>query len=91
MANGVSATLDKFRLIARIVALSRHDRWSRKALLEHQARRCGELRRLAVTRSPFYRRLHRGLESAPLARLPVVTKDALMESFDEVVTTPDIR
>jgi phenylacetate-CoA ligase len=91
MANSLSATLDKFRLIARIVALSRHDRWSRKALLERQARRCGQLRRLAVARSPFYRRLHRGLESAPLARLPVVTKEALMESFDEVVTTPDIR
>ena len=91
MANGLAATLDKFRLIGRMLALSRHDRWSRGTLLKHQARRLEDLRRFALARSPFYRRLHRGLESAPLAQLPVLTKDQLMHSFDEVVTTPRIR
>jgi putative adenylate-forming enzyme len=89
--SGFGATLDKLRLIARIVALSRHDRWPREVLLAHQARRFETLRRYALARSPFYRRFHRGLESAPLARLPVLTKDQLMRSFDEVVTTPRIR
>lgn len=91
MTNGLSATLDKFRFIGRVLALSRHDRWSRETLLEHQARRLGELRRFAVARSSFYRRLHRGLESAPLTQLPVVTKEQLTQSFDEVVTAPGIR
>jgi putative adenylate-forming enzyme len=91
MTKGLSATLDKFRLIGRMVALSRHDRWPRGALLKHQARRLEELRRFALAHSPFYRRLHRGLEFAPLAHLPVLTKDQLMQSFDEVVTTPRLR
>ena len=91
MARGLGTTLDKLRLIGRIVALSRHDRWSREALLAYRARRLEALRRFALARSPFYRRLHRGLESKPLSDLPVVGKDELMQSFDEVVTTPRIR
>jgi putative adenylate-forming enzyme len=91
MTKGLTAALDKFRLIGRMVALSRHDRWPREVLLKHQARRLEELRRFALARSPFYRRFHRGLESAPLAQLPILTKDQLMQSFDEVVTTPRIR
>lgn len=91
MAHSLGAMLDKFRLIARIVALSRHDRWPRATLLKHQARRLEDLRRFALARSPFYRRFHRGLESVPLTRLPVLTKDHLTQSFDEIVTTPRIR
>lgn len=91
MANGLGATLDKFRLIGRLVALSRHDRWPRETLLKYQARRLEDLRRFALARSPFYRRFHRGLESAPLTRLPVLTKEELMQSFDEVVTTPAVN
>ena len=91
MANIFGATFDKLRLIARIVALSRRDRWRRDALLNYQARSLDNLRRFAVAHSPFYRRFHRGLESAPLAQLPVLTKDRLMQSFDEAVTTPNIQ
>ena len=46
-----------------------------------------------VARSP--RELHRGLETAPLAELPVVTKAMLMKRFDELGhharTTPKLR
>jgi putative adenylate-forming enzyme len=91
VASHLDATLDRIRLIGRMMVLSRHDRWSRATLLEHQARRLEALRRFAVARSRFYRRLHRGLESAALSQLPVVTKDQLMQAFDEVVTTPRIR
>jgi len=91
MAKGLGAKLDKLRLIGRMLSLSRHDRWPRGTLLEHQARRLEDLRRFALARSPFYRRFHRGLESAPLAQLPVLTKERLMRSFDEVVTAPRIR
>jgi phenylacetate-coenzyme A ligase PaaK-like adenylate-forming protein len=44
-----------------------------------------------VERSPFYRALHAGLEQRPLHELPIVTKAALMERFDEVVTDPAVR
>lgn len=71
--------------------LRRHDRWSRDELLAHQARALRELRDYATTHSRFYRELHRGLDAEPLAALPVVTKAALMEHFDEVVTDRAIR
>ena len=85
------ATLDKIRLIGRMMVLTRRDHWSRATLLKYQARRLEHLRRFAVDHSPFYRRLHHGLESAALSQLPVVTKDQLMHAFDEVVTTPRVR
>jgi len=69
----------------------RRERWSRAALASFQARALSELRRFAVERSAFYRRSHRGLENAPLERLPSVTKRQLMESFDELVTDPRVR
>jgi phenylacetate-CoA ligase len=44
------------------------------------------LRQFAYEGSPFYRRFHHGLESAPLAELPVLTKAVLMDHFDEIST-----
>lgn len=79
-----------FRLVPRILrgrmVLRRHERWSRAELERHQATALSELLRFARARSPFYARLHRGLEDAPLSALPVVTKARLMDGFDEVVT-----
>jgi phenylacetate-CoA ligase len=72
-------------------ALRRHDAWTRDDLLAHQTAAIAELRAFAVARSPFYRELHRGLESAPLAELPIVTKATLMERFDDLVTDRDVR
>jgi putative adenylate-forming enzyme len=72
-------------------ALRRHDAWTRDELLAHQAAAFAELRAFARARSPFYRELHRGLESAPLAELPIVTKATLMERFDDFVTDRDVR
>ena len=66
--------------------LRSHDRWTREELLDHQARAVRELRAYAVARSPFYGEVHRGLEDAPLEALPTVTKQALMERFDDLVT-----
>ncbi len=71
--------------------LLQHDRWPRAHLLAHQAAGLAELRAFAVSRSAFYRRLHAGLDDAPLEALPVVTKAMLMESFDEVVTDPRVK
>lgn len=71
--------------------LRTHDGWSREEVLAYQARRLVDLRTFAVERSPFYRDLHRGLETAPLAALPVITKATLMERFDDLVTDRDVR
>jgi putative adenylate-forming enzyme len=71
--------------------LRTHEHWSRDELRAYQARRLRELREYAVARSPFYRRIHRGLEEAPLSALPIVTKGMLMERFDDLVTDREIR
>ena len=66
-------------------------RWSRARLIEHQRASVDALRRFAYAQSPFYARFHRGLESAPLERLPVLTKRVLMENFDDLVTDRAVR
>ncbi len=71
--------------------LKRHDRWSRAKLAVHQARRLAALRAFAMSRSPFYAELHRGLERAPLAELPTVTKAMIQQRFDDVATDPRVR
>ena len=71
--------------------LARRDRWTRTELDAHQAEALKKLRAFAVERSPFYRRFHAGMETRRLEELPVLTKRALMESFDELVTDPDVR
>ena len=55
-------------------------------MLGYQAPRLADLRTFAASRSPFYRDLQRGLEAAPLAVLPVVTKATLMARFDDLAT-----
>lgn len=50
------------------------------------ARRLAELREHAATSSPWYRRRLAALDAAPLGELPVLTRDELVEGFDELVT-----
>lgn len=78
-------------LLARRRVLRGHDRWSRRELEVCQAGALRELRDFAVARSPFYARLHRGLERRPLHELPIVTKADVMQSFDDVVTDRTLR
>ena len=66
-------------------------RWTRSQLLAHQAKSLAALRHYAVTHSPFYREFHRGLESAPLEALPILTKTLLMKRFDDLVTDRSVR
>jgi putative adenylate-forming enzyme len=82
-------------LIANILrlrrTLRRRERWTRERLLKHQQQELATLRTFAMERSPFYGQLHRGLEAAPLAELPVLTKATMMDHFDEVVTDPTLH
>ena len=69
-------------------------RWSRAELEAHQQARLQDLVRHAVASSPVYRER---FADVPLSRpvalgdLPPVTKDELMERFDDWVTDPRLR
>jgi phenylacetate-coenzyme A ligase PaaK-like adenylate-forming protein len=68
-------------------------RWSRDRLEAWQRERVAEIVRHASERSPFYReRLGGPLRGAvDLPTLPILTKDEMMDRFDEVVTDPRLR
>lgn len=82
-------------MIAKILrlrrTLRRRERWTPAQLRQHQQRSLAALRAFAVEHSPFYNRLHRGLAGAALGELPVLTKAALMDNFDEIATDPVVR
>lgn len=66
-------------------------RWDQERLAEHQRDRLRALLKRAARSSPFHAARLRGVdvesfELADLPRLPAMTKDELMESFDDVVT-----
>lgn len=63
-----------------------HNHWSRAELENFQIRALQTCRQYAYDNSPFYQHFHRGLTQRPLQELPVLTKAALMEHFDEIVT-----
>lgn len=71
--------------------LRRHETWTRARLEAHQSRALGELRAFAMARSPLYRELYRGREKAPLTELPVLTKEMLVNRFDDLVTDRSLR
>ncbi|HWI41320.1 MAG TPA: phenylacetate--CoA ligase family protein, partial [Verrucomicrobiae bacterium] len=75
-----------FPVMRRTLQLSLNDRRSPSELAAARERALGRLLEFARSRSPFYARFHRGLSGAPLAELPVLTKQLLMESFEEVIT-----
>ena len=74
------------RLLFRRRALRQHDQWTRPKLLEHQTQSLKMLRDHAYAHSPFYRRFHAGLMDMPLGKLPVLTKNELMEHWNDLVT-----
>ena len=78
-------------LLSELWRLRRRERWSRQQLEAHQAKSLRLLRTYAYAHSPFYRQFHQGLFDRPLHELPVLTKAAMMERFDELVTDRAIR
>ncbi|WP_222108055.1 phenylacetate--CoA ligase family protein [[Actinomadura] parvosata] len=67
------------------------ERWSAARLAQHQQHQLALLRRHAYARSPFYHHFHQRLGEAPLAELPVLTKAALMDCFDDISTVRGLR
>jgi phenylacetate-CoA ligase len=71
-------------------AMLERERWPRERLEAFQREQLAELTAYAAARSPFWReRLPRG--PVRLADLPVLTKDDLLTSFDELVTDRRLR
>ena len=67
--------------------------WDRATLEAHQEQGLRALLGHAIERSPFHRRRLSGVDPsgfrlADLATLPVMTKDEMMASFDDIVTDP---
>ena len=83
------------QIILKVLAL-RHrlrqrDWWTRPHLEAHQARELRLLRGYAYARSPFYGSFHKGFSERPFQDLPILTKEMVMEHFDELVTDPAVR
>ena len=88
-ANGEPLALSSGRLIRLLWIrhqLSKRDRWTRGELLRHQTTELNVLRAHAYAHSPFYQRFHSDCVDRPLEQLPVLTKQTLMENWNEVVT-----
>ena len=75
-----------FSMVAAQRALGNQARWPADRLRSHRADALRELRAWAYARSPYYQRFHRGLQHRPLADLPVLTKEMLLDHFDAIVT-----
>jgi phenylacetate-CoA ligase len=87
-----SAELERLRALA--AELLGHDAWSRERLLAHQRARLRDLLRHAAAASPYYREAIGSAAEDPepdLAALPVLTKETLVERFDDIVTDPRLR
>lgn len=70
--------------------------WSRERIAEHRRTALHETLAHAVARSPFHARRLAGIDLEridpdDLSALPVMTKDEMMASFDEVVCDPRLR
>ena len=76
------------RFALRTDRLGKVARWPEPRRDQLARRRLRRLVAFAVARSPFYRRLYRGIDArrCRLEDLPPVTKDMLREHFDEVLT-----
>lgn len=71
--------------------IRRRERWSAERMMAFQADALRHVRARALETSPFYREFHHGLEGAPLAALPVLTKRLMVERFDDIVADRRIR
>jgi phenylacetate-coenzyme A ligase PaaK-like adenylate-forming protein len=92
MAPPDPAAIDRVRALAG--ELLAHDAWSRERLERHQRERLLATLRHAAAASPYYREALGPAAAAPdvdLAALPVLTKETLVERFDDIVTDPRVR
>ena len=68
-----------------------HEQFSRDELLAYQRERLRSVLAHAISASPYYREALGDDPDVPLGDLPVLSKATLMEQFDRIVTTPELR
>ncbi len=87
------AIFDPVRMSAVALDVMAAGRLTPASIAERQSRRLSSLLSAAASESPLYRELLRGLpaESTPLAKLPIVTRDELMERFDDWVCDRQLK
>ncbi len=78
--------------------IERRNAWTREQLLEYQERSLHDLLRYVWTHSPFYRDYYaqHGIKEGDLAQLavhdlPILNKEIVMESFDQLSLDPLLR
>ncbi|MHA3914557.1 phenylacetate--CoA ligase family protein [Halovulum sp. GXIMD14793] len=72
----------KLRMIPKIIAARRRNRWPRGQIETYQKQALRRLVTYASARSEYYK----GLQDAPLAELPVLTRETLSTNWDKIVT-----
>lgn len=78
----------------RYLAMRRRAHWARDRLEAYRQRQLLDLLAHTVARSPFYRKLYKGIridKTLDLRALPVTSKRALLDHFDEAVTDPRLK
>lgn len=83
--------LGLLKLVGKIRALKRREKWTPHQIKQYQQQELQKLRAFTSARSPFYKQFHQGLEDRPLEELPVLTKQELMRSWDDIVTDRSLR
>ena len=92
--HGVRRGLDLARALAISRTLERHLTWTRAEIEELQSEKLRALLAHAVKRSRFYRDLYAGIDvgrEGALSRLPPLSRSALMENWDSIVTRPELK
>jgi len=85
---------DLSALLALGSELVARDGWPRERILAHRQQGLRALLAHAAAASPYYREVlgpDAGRDEIPLAALPVLTKETLVDQFDRIVTEPDVK
>ena len=85
---------DLSALLALGSELVARDGWPRERILAHQQQGLRALLAHAAAASPYYREVlgpDAGRDEIPLADLPVLSKETLVDQFDRIVTEPDVK
>ena len=79
------------KLLHHLEQMRRHEYCSPAQVQAHQETTLRDVRAYADAHSPFYQRFHEGRMDRPLQDLPVLTKQMMMEHFDDLVTDRAMR
>lgn len=79
------------KLIGKVRALRSREKWTQEQIKQYQTKELQKLRQFVYSNSPFYKKFHKGLENRSLHELPILTKQELMRSWNEIVTDRSLK